>query len=110
MSKCTKTEQEDRGTRDALTEVMRAGARKLIAQALDAEVAELLAAYADQRDAQGRAVVVSASHSYSPGPDRSLSFISTSRFSIAEDTRRPMPMASGRSPQTPPSLPVYLWK
>ena len=58
MSKRTKTEQEDRGTRDALTEVMRAGARKLIAQALDAEVAELLAAYADQRDDQGRAVVV----------------------------------------------------
>ena len=62
MSKRTKTEQEDRGTRDALTEVMRAGARKLIAQALDAEVAELLAAYADQRDDQGRAVVVRNGH------------------------------------------------
>lgn len=62
MSKRTKTEQEDRGTRDTLTEVMRAGARKLIAQALDAEVAELLAAYADQRDVQGRAVVVRNGH------------------------------------------------
>ena len=62
MSKRTKTEQEDRGTRDALTEVMRAGARKLIAQALDAEVAELLAAYADQRDVHGRAVVVRNGH------------------------------------------------
>lgn len=62
MSKRTKTEQEDRGTSDTLTEVMRAGARKLIAQALDAEVAELLAAYADQRDVQGRAVVVRNGH------------------------------------------------
>ena len=62
MSKRTKTEQEDRGTSDVLTEMMRAGARKLIAQALDAEVAELLAAYADQRDAQGRAVVVRNGH------------------------------------------------
>ena len=62
MSKRTKTEQEDRGTRNALTEVMRAGARKLIAQALDAEVAELLAAYADQRDVHGRAVVVRNGH------------------------------------------------
>lgn len=62
MSKRTKTEQEDRGTRDVLTEVMRAGARKLIAQALDAEVAELVAAYADQRDDQGRAMVVRNGH------------------------------------------------
>ena len=39
MSKRTKPEQEDRGTSDVLAEMMRAGARKLIAQALDAEVA-----------------------------------------------------------------------
>lgn len=62
MSKRSKTEQEDRGTRAALTEVMRAGARKLIAQALDVEVAELVAAYADQRNDQGRAVVVRNGH------------------------------------------------
>lgn len=62
MRKRTKTEQEDRGTSDVLTEVMRAGARKLIAQALDAEVAELLAAYANQRDVQGRALVVRNGH------------------------------------------------
>jgi len=54
MQKSTKTEQEDRGTRDALTALMRAGARKLIAQALDAEVAELLVTYADQQDEPGR--------------------------------------------------------
>lgn len=50
MAEGSTTEQEGREMRDALTEVMRAGARKLIAQALDAEVAELLATYADQRD------------------------------------------------------------
>ena len=45
-----------------MTEVMRAGARKLIAQPLEAEVAELLAAYADHRDDQGRTLVVRSGH------------------------------------------------
>ncbi len=58
MSKSTKTESRERGSRDALTELMRAGARKLIAEALKAEVTELLATSANQLDAQGRAVVV----------------------------------------------------
>jgi len=40
MSKRTKTEQEDRGGNDSLTELIRTGARKLIAQALKAEVAD----------------------------------------------------------------------
>ena len=58
MSETIKTEQEDLGGRDVLTELMRAGARKLLAQALDAKVAALLATYTDQQDEQGRAVVV----------------------------------------------------
>ena len=62
MKESTKTEQGDRGGRDTLTEVMRVGAWKLMAQALEAEVAELLAAYADHRDAQGRARVVRSGH------------------------------------------------
>lgn len=41
MRKGTKTEPEDRGIRDALTEVRRADARKWIAQALEAEITEL---------------------------------------------------------------------
>ena len=45
MSESTQSAQEDRGARDTLTEVMRAGARKLIAQALEAEVADLLPGY-----------------------------------------------------------------
>jgi len=62
MSERTKMEPEDRGVSDTLTELMRGGARKLIAQALNAEVAELLATYADQQDEQGRAVVVRNGH------------------------------------------------
>ncbi len=62
MSESTNPELEDRGTNDTLTEVIRTGARKLIAQALKAEVAELLATYADQQDELGRAVVVRNGH------------------------------------------------
>ena len=40
--------------RDGLTEVLQEGARTLLAQAIEAEVAEFLARHADQRDAAGR--------------------------------------------------------
>lgn len=43
---------------DALTEVIRAGARKLIEQAIEAEMAVLLAAFSDERIADGRARLV----------------------------------------------------
>lgn len=43
---------------DPLTEVLRHGARQLLAQALEVEVAMLLAQYADRRDAQGRQAIV----------------------------------------------------
>ena len=62
MQECTKPEQEDRARIDALTDLIRAGAQKLIAQALKAEVAELLAAYGDQQDEQGHARVVLSGH------------------------------------------------
>jgi len=58
MKESTKTEQGDREGRDTLTEVMRAGARKLLAPALEAGAPELVAADADHRDAQGRALVM----------------------------------------------------
>ena len=41
--------------RDALTEVLREGARTLLAQAIEAEVAQFLARHAEKRDAAGRA-------------------------------------------------------
>ena len=62
MKKRTKPEQEDRGTSDALTTLIRAGAQKLIAQAVEAEVAELMALYVDQQDETGRALVVRSGH------------------------------------------------
>jgi putative transposase len=43
---------------DPLTAVLRQGAQRLLAQAIAAEVAMLLAQYADQRDAQGRHLLV----------------------------------------------------
>jgi transposase-like protein len=62
MKKRTKPEQEDRGTSDPLTTLIRAGAQKLIAQAVEAEVAELMAMYVDQQDETGRALVVRSGH------------------------------------------------
>jgi transposase-like protein len=62
MRKSTKTEQEERGSQDGLTDLIRTGARQLIAQALKAEVAELLARYGDQQDDRGCAVVVRNGH------------------------------------------------
>ena len=62
MQERTKTEQEDRDTKDSLTDLIRTGAQQLIAQALKAEVAELLATYAEQRDEQGHARVVLSGH------------------------------------------------
>ena len=43
---------------DALSELVRTGARQIIAQAVEAELQEFLAQYVDQRDEQGRQVVV----------------------------------------------------
>lgn len=62
MKERNKTEQEERGGQDGLTDLIRTGARKLIVQALKVEVAELLVTYADQQDEQGRAVVVRNGH------------------------------------------------
>lgn len=58
MPERTQTEQEDRDRTDALTDLIRTGAQQLIAQALKAEVADLMATYTEQRDDQGRAGVV----------------------------------------------------
>ncbi len=44
--------------RDELTELIRDGARKLISEALESEVSELLSGFSGRRDASGRAAVV----------------------------------------------------
>lgn len=43
---------------DALTELVRQGARQIIAQAVEAELSEFLADYQDLKDEQGRQAVV----------------------------------------------------
>lgn len=53
MQERTKTEEEDRGRTDALTDLIRRGAQQLLTQALKAEVTDLLATYADQRKERG---------------------------------------------------------
>ncbi len=58
MNKNTVVEFSGRGARDELTELMRVGARQLIAQALEAEVSELLSSFSGQHDGEGRAAVV----------------------------------------------------
>ena len=62
MSQRSKTKAEERVSRDTLTELLRSGARQLLAQALEAERADLLAQYADQQDEHGRALVVGNGH------------------------------------------------
>jgi transposase-like protein len=46
------------GSRDALTEVLRSGAQRLLAEAVEAEVAEWIDAHAHETDAAGRRQVV----------------------------------------------------
>ena len=50
--------QKPAGMEDALTELLRRGAQALIRQAIEAELADLLAQHAGQRDTKGRATVV----------------------------------------------------
>ncbi len=68
MNERTKTKVEDRAHQDPLTEFLRAGARKLLRQALEVEVGDVLARYADERDEAGRAVVVRSGYH----PEREL--------------------------------------
>ena len=50
--------QSPAGIEDPLTELLRAGAKRLIQQAIEAELSELLAQYGEQVDDQGRRAVV----------------------------------------------------
>ncbi len=52
------TLQDPESSGDALTELLRRGARQLISQAVEAELQELLAVYADRRTSDGKAAVV----------------------------------------------------
>ncbi len=60
MRESTKTNVRE--SRDILPQVLRAGAEKLKAQALEAEVNELLTEYTEQQNEKGRAFVVGSEH------------------------------------------------
>jgi len=49
-------------TKDVLTEVLRDGAREMLGSAIEAEVAEYIAAHAHERDTDGRRLVVRNGH------------------------------------------------
>jgi transposase-like protein len=53
-----KTPEQSASFSDALTELVRQGARQIIAQAVESEIAEFLKQYQDLKDEQGRQVVV----------------------------------------------------
>ncbi len=89
---------------DPLTEVLRAGARRLLAEAVEAEVEEFVAAHADLADSAGRHRVVR--HGYMPERD-----VQTGIGPVS--VRRPRvrdrhPEAGGRIRFTSSILPPYL--
>ena len=70
MKKATPFEEirPDETSQDVLTEIARSGARKMLAAALEDEVARYVAEHADERDEQGRRLVVRNGHS----PERAV--------------------------------------
>jgi len=55
-------------TEDVLTDVLRQGAQRMLAQAVEAEVAAYIEAHGDQRDGQGHRLVVRNGHK----PERTI--------------------------------------
>ena len=53
---------EEVGAEDPLTELLRAGAQRLLQQAVEAELEDMLTGYSDRRDAAGRQAVVRNGH------------------------------------------------
>jgi len=62
MSEDTVVRFQKPDARDALTELLREGAQRLLCQAVQAELEEFLAARAEERDEHGRAAVVRNGH------------------------------------------------
>lgn len=101
MKERTKTEPEEREHRDTLTDLLRAGAQKLIAEALEAEVAAVLAGYAKHRDEAGRALVVRSGHH----PEREIQTgIGPVTVQVPKVRRRQGKPVTVRSALIPPSV------
>ena len=91
------------GVEDPLTEVLRTGARQLVKHAVEAEVAALLAAYADHRTETGRRRLVRHGH----GPEREiLTGIGAVSGAAAESTG-PRKRGGGSDPFSSTILPRF---
>ncbi len=64
----TPLQMPEASTQDALTEILRDGAREMLGKAIEAEVADYIAAHAHKRDADGHRLVVRNGHA----PEREL--------------------------------------
>jgi hypothetical protein len=53
----TSLQMPEDATKDVLAEILRDGARKMLGEAIEAEVAEHIAKHAQERDAAGRRLV-----------------------------------------------------
>jgi len=60
--KVPETQNASTGSRDVLTEILREGARDMLAEAIESEVAEYIARHAHLRDDQGHRLVVRNGH------------------------------------------------
>ena len=86
MSKNTVVELTGRGKiRDELTDLIRAGACKLIAQGLELEVKELLSKMSERQDELGRAAVVR--NGYQPERDIQTGVLTNKLVRIARIVR-----------------------
>lgn len=90
---------------DPLTEVLRAGARELLAQAIEAEVATHIAAHSDLTDAEGRRRIVR--HGYLPERDVQTG-IGAVRVKVPRVRDRAPEVPGGRIRFTSSILPPYL--
>lgn len=90
---------------DPLTEVLRTGARELLAQAIEAEVATHIAAHADLTDAEGRRRIVR--HGYLPERDVQTG-IGAVRVKVPRVRDRAPEVPGGRIRFTSSILPPYL--
>ena len=89
---------------DPLTDILRAGAHRLLAQAVEAEVEAPIAAYSDLTDGRGRRIV---RHGYMPERETQTG-IGAVRVKAPRTRDRDPDAASGRIRFTSSILPPYL--
>ncbi|TWU58871.1 Transposase, Mutator family [Rubripirellula tenax] len=106
MIETTKTATEETATAtDALTEILRAGAQKMLAAAIDQEVADFINARTDIEDEDGRKLVVRNGSL----PEREIQN-GIGRGTVRQPRVRDKRLSADREVFTPAILPRYLRK